>query len=252
MYNIIVHSPLEQFEINTILALSIGWVDLSFTNSSLSTLISVIITSIIAICSVYKSKIIPTRWQSVIEMLYLFVYNIMSEQIGTKGKKYFPIIFTIFLFVLVNNILGMIPYNFTSTSHIVTTYGLSLSIFLAATIIGFRLHGWYFLSLFVPSGIPMFLAPLIVIIEVVSYLSRSISLGVRLAVNMFAGHTLLKIMATFSMQLFGLGGLLTIAGLVPLTLLFALSGLEILIAFLQAYVFTVLTSSYLGDSINLH
>lgn len=246
------YSPLDQFQINSIVGLTLGWFDISFTNSSLALILSCTIFLMLATFATANSTLVPSRWQSAIELIYEFVYNLIQEQIGSQGYKYFPFIFTLFVFLIFSNLLGMIPYSFTSTSHVVITFGLSVSIFIGVTIIGFLHHGLHFLSLLVPAGVPVALLPLIVAIEFVSYLTRALSLGIRLAANMFAGHTLLKIISTFAWQMFGAGGFLAVAALAPFALLFALTGLEIVIAVLQAYVFTVLTCSYLNDSINLH
>jgi ATP synthase subunit 6 len=266
----IIFSPLEQFQINTIIPFSLsyfdfvffpfsslmllGWIDLSITNSALVMMAAcaIIIQGIRYIYEEVELTLIPSKWGSVIEMIYEFIYFLIEEQIGTKGYKYFYFIFTLFLFILTCNLLGMIPYSFTATSHIVITFGLSIAIFIGVTLIGFAHHGLHFFHLFVPAGVPMALLPLIVTIEFVSYLTRGLSLGIRLTANMFAGHTLLKIISTFAWQMLMAGGLLAIAGLAPIALLFALTGLEIVIAVLQAYVFTVLTCSYLNDAINLH
>lgn len=246
------YSPLDQFQINSIIGITLGWLDISFTNSSLALVLSCTIFLMLTTFATFNSTVVPSRWQSAIEFIYEFVYNLIQEQIGSQGFKYFPFIFTLFVFLIFSNLLGMIPYSFTSTSHIVITFGLSFSIFIGVTIIGFLYHGLHFFSLLVPAGVPAALLPLIVSIEFVSYLTRALSLGIRLAANMFAGHTLLKIISTFAWQMFGAGGFLAVAALAPLALLFALTGLEIVIAILQAYVFTVLTCSYLNDSINLH
>ena len=250
--NIFITSPLEQFEIHSIIGLNLKWLDLSFTNSALSMTMAVISCYLFADFSLRNKKLIPNRSQSIMEFIYEFIYHIIQEQIGQKGYKYFPFIFTLFLFITCSNLMGMIPYNFTATSHIVITFGLSFSIFIGVTIIGFLNHGLHFFHILVPSGVPFFLLFLIVPIEFVSYLTRALSLGIRLAANMFAGHTLLKIISTFAYQMLIAGGLLSIAAFAPIVLLFALTGLEIVIALLQAYVFTVLTCSYLNDSINLH
>lgn len=245
-------SPLSQFNINPILSFNISWLDFTFTNASLAFLFILGFFFLFINFSTNNATLIPTRWQSTVELVYEFVYNLIQEQIGVKGNKYFPFIFTIFSFILFANLLGMVPYSFSPTSHLTVAIGLSLAIFIGVTIIGLVSHGLHFFSLFLPAGVPVALAPLIVVIEVISYLVRAISLGVRLAANMFAGHTLLKILATFAWQMFAAGGLIAIAGLAPLALVFALTGLEIGVAALQAYVFTVLTCSYLNDSINLH
>jgi ATP synthase subunit 6 len=245
-------SPLEQFQINSILGFNLSWFDISFTNSSLAIILACSIFYFLYTFSLTNATIIPNRWQSVIELIYEFVYFLIQEQIGNKGYTYFPFIFTLFIFILFCNLLGMIPYSFTATSHIVITFSLSLAIFIGVTILGFAKHGLHFFYLFVPSGVPLFLLPLIVAIEFISYCTRGLSLGIRLTANMFAGHTLLKIISTFAWQMITAGGLLALAGLAPVVLLFALTGLEIVIAVLQAYVFTVLTCSYLNDSIHLH
>lgn len=266
----IIYSPLEQFQINAIVPLNIGelfvfplgaffdafmlpgWLDFSLTNSALAMILACTIFLFFARFSLINSTLVPTPWQSIIEMGYEFIYFLIEEQIGIKGYKYFYFIFTLFMFILSCNLLGMIPYCFTATSHIVITFGLSIAIFIGVTCLGFVHHGIHFFSLFVPSGVPMVLLPLIFSIELISYLTRGLSLGIRLTANMFAGHTLLKIISTFAWKMLMAAGLLSIAGLAPVALLFALTGLEIVIAVLQAYVFTVLTCSYLNDAINLH
>jgi ATP synthase subunit 6 len=247
-----IYSPLEQFQINPLIGFNLYWLDLSFTNSSLAMIFACSIFYFLYSFSLANATIVPNKWQSVMELLYEFVYFLIQEQIGNKGYSYFPFIFTLFVFILFCNLLGMIPYSFTATSHIAITFSLSFAIFIGVTIVGFAKHGLHFFSLLVPSGVPLFLLPLIVIIEFISYCTRALSLGIRLTANMFAGHTLLKIISTFAWQMITAGGLLALAGLAPIALLFALTGLEIVIAMLQAYVFTVLTCSYLNDSINLH
>lgn len=247
-----IHTPLEQFQVNSIIGLSLGWFDLSITNSTVAMLLACGIFLFITNFATMNSTVIPGRWQSVLEFIYEFIHTMVQEQIGNKGYKFFPFVFTLFIFIAFCNLLGMIPYNFTVTSQAVVTFGFSFSIFLGVTLLGFAQHGLHFFSLLVPSGIPMALAPIIVTIEFISYLTRAISLGIRLLANMFAGHTLLKIIATFAWQMLMAGGILAIAGLAPVALLFALIGLELVIAVLQAYVFTILTCSYLNDAINLH
>jgi ATP synthase subunit 6 len=247
-----IYSPLEQFQINPIVGLNLSWFDISFTNSSLAMILACTIFYLLYTFSLKNATIVPNRWQSVMELLYEFVFFLVQEQIGSKGFKYFPFIFTLFVFILFCNLLGMIPYSFTATSHIVITFSLSFAVFIGVTIVGFAKHGLHFFSLLVPSGVPLFLLPLIVAIEFISYCTRGLSLGIRLTANMFAGHTLLKIISTFAWQMLTAGGVLAIAGLAPVALLFALTGLEIVIAMLQAYVFTVLTCTYLNDAINLH
>ena len=189
---------------------------------------------------------VPGRWQSLAELSYEFVANMLRDNVGTAGQRYFPFIFTLFMFVLFLNLLGMIPYSFTVTSHIIVTFALAIVIFIGVTIIGFATHGIKFLKMFVPSGIPIALMPLLVVIEVISYLTRPISLSVRLFANMMAGHTMLKVFAGFVV---GLGA---IGGWAPLAFMVAFTGLEVLIAFLQAYVFAILTCIYLNDALHMH
>lgn len=247
-----IHSPLEQFQVNSIISFTLGWFDISITNSTIAMLLACGIFLFITNFATNNATLVPGRWQSVLELMYEFIHTMIQEQIGNKGYKFFPFVFTLFVFIASCNLLGMIPYNFTATGQAVITFGLSFSIFLGVTMLGFAQHGLHFFSLLVPSGIPMALAPIIVTIEFISYLTRAISLGIRLLANMFAGHTLLKIIATFAWQMLMAGGVLAVAGLAPVALLFALTGLEIVIALLQAYVFTILTCSYLNDAINLH
>src|ERR1700740_1136349 len=215
------NSPLSQFNINPILSFYLGWIDLSFTNSSLAILGACFFFILFVTVSASAATVIPTRWQSVLELLYEFIYNLIQEQIGSKGNKYFPFVFTLFIFILFSNVLGMIPYNFTPTSHITITIGLSLAIWVGVTLLGLVTHGFHFFSLFLPSGVPLWLAPLIVIIEIISYVMRALSLGIRLAANMFAGHTLLKILAGFAWKMFTIGGIIAVAGLAPLGVVFA-------------------------------
>jgi ATP synthase subunit 6 len=250
----ILTSPLEQFRIVDLISFGIGQYDLSLTNSSVSMLLVLFIVSTLVryFNSTDKVRIIPSNWQLILESLYKFILSIITDQIGNEGKKYFTLLTTIFLFVLLSNFLGMIPYSFTVTSHPIVTLGFALSLFIGITTIGFLTHGLHFFHLFVPSGVPAILLPLIVIIEIISYLTRPISLGVRLAANMFAGHTLLNIISFFTWNIFIYGGILGILGILPAILILALISLEFVICFLQAYVFTVLVASYLNDVIHLH
>ena len=238
-------SPLEQFEVKTIVPIEIGGVDVSFTNSSLMMVIAVVIGGGFVALAASRGAIVPGRFQSVAELLYEFIAGIIRETIGNEGRRYFPIIFTVFLFILIGNMLGMVPYSFTFTSHIVVTFVMALVVFVGVTLLGFARHGLHFFSFFVPPGAPIWMWPLLIPIEVISYLSRPISLSVRLFANMLAGHMILKVIAGF---VFALG----IAGIIPLVVVVALTGLEILIAFLQAYVFTILTCLYIKDALDLH
>ncbi len=239
-------NPLEQFVIKPIIPLQLAGYDVSFTQSALWMGLAVIAATLLMTLTMRGKAVIPGRWQNVAEMLYEFVGGIVHENLGHEGRKYFPFVFSIFMIVLMGNLLGMIPYSFTFTSHIIVTGALALFVFLMATLIGFMRHGFHFLTLFVPSGVPIFIVPLIATIEVISYLSRPISLSVRLFANMVAGHTMLKVFAGFSV---GLG---VVLGVLPLVVNTALIGLELMIAFIQAYVFSILTCLYLKDAIELH
>lgn len=242
-------SPLEQFSIVTFIPL--GY--LSFTNSSFFMLLTTgLVSFLFYLVTINGGYLVPTRWQSFVEMIYEFVLNLVEEQIGSAGKQYFPLIFTTFTFLLFSNLIGMIPYSFTTTSHIIVTFTLSISLFIAVTLIGFQKHGLHFFSFFLPGGAPLALAPFLVVIEVVSYSFRGISLGVRLFANLMAGHTLVKILAGFAWTMMSLGGILFVASFIPFAVVFALTFLEVGVAALQAYVFTILTCIYLNDAIHLH
>jgi F-type H+-transporting ATPase subunit a len=240
-------NPMHQFEVYRIgPEIILGSLDLSFTNASLFMVISSILILILLFLGTKKSLLVPSKIQLVAEMSYTFVAKMISDTAGTNAKPFFPFIFTLFMFVLFCNMVGMLPYSFTVTSHIIVTFILAAIVFIGVTIIGFVKHGIKYLELFVPKGVPLVLLPLIVIIEIISYLSRPISLSVRLFANMMAGHTMLKVFGGFVISLGILGGWL------PLGFSIALTGLEILVAFLQAYVFAILTCIYLNDALNLH
>jgi F-type H+-transporting ATPase subunit a len=248
-----IFTPLEQFSINSLLPIRIGNVYISFTNSSLYLLLATgLVLLFLYLITLNGGYLLPTRWQSVVEMIYQFVASLVEEQIGASGRKYFPLILTIFLFLLSCNLVGMIPYSFTATSHLVVTFGLSLSLFIGITIVGFQKHGLHFFSFLLPKGAPLILAPLLVVLELVSYCFRAVSLGVRLFANMMAGHTLVKIISSFAWSMVSLGGGLAVASVIPVVIIFALTGLEIGVACLQAYVFTILICIYLNDAIHLH
>ena len=239
------HSPLEQFEIISYFDIKSEYIDLSFTNSSSSMLLTVAIITIFLTVSVNTRSIIPSRLQLISEMSYNFIAQLLNDTVGSEGRKYFPFVFTIFMFVLIGNMVGMIPYSFTFTSHIIVTFALASVVFLGVVILTFIKHGFRFFSFFVIPGLPWYMLPLLIPIEVISYLSRPISLSVRLFANMLAGHTLLKVFAGFVVAL-------GFAGILPLAFIVALTGLEILIAFLQAYVFAILTCLYINDALHLH
>ena len=240
------HSPLEQFEIREIVPLNFGGVDVSFTNSSLLMVIGVTLGAGFFLIGMRRSALVPGRWQSAAEITYEFVAGLFRDTVGHEGRRFFPGVFTLFMFILFGNLLGMIPYSFTFTSHIIVTFAMAAVVFVGVTILGFIKHGVHFFSFFVPPGSPVWMWPLLIPIEVISYLSRPVSLSVRLFANMLAGHTLLKVIAGFIAPM-GIA-----FGILPLALIVALTGLEILIAFLQAYVFTILTCLYINDSLHLH
>ena len=240
-------NPMQQFSVHKIgPEIKIAGIDLSFTNASLFMVISAGVIILFLFLGSKEKKIIPNKLQLITEMFYTFVAKMISDTAGSKAKPYFPFIFSLFMFVLFCNMVGMLPYSFTVTSHIIVTLIMALFIFIAVTIIGFIKHGFKYLSIFVPSGVPAVLLPLITIIEIISYLSRPVSLSVRLFANMMAGHTMLKVFSGFVILMGFLGGWL------PLAVMVAFTGLEILIAFLQAYVFAILTCIYLNDALHMH
>ena len=240
-------NPMHQFNVYKIgPEIKINGIDLSFTNASLFMLISGIFISLFLLLGTNDRKIVPGKFQLISEMLYNFISKMISDTAGKKAKPYFSFIFSLFIFVLFCNMVGMLPYSFTVTSHIIVTLAFAMFIFIGVTILGFVIHGFKYLKIFVPSGVPMVLLPIIMIIEIISYLSRPVSLSVRLFANMMAGHTMLNVFGGFVISL----GL--VAGWLRLTFSVALTGLEILVAFLQAYVFAILTCIYLNDALNLH
>jgi len=220
-------------------------VDVSFTNSSLWMTIAVVVAGGTLAIAAGRGAMVPGRLQTVAELFYEFIAGLIKETIGAQGRKYFPIIFTVFAFVLTGNLLGMIPYSFTFTSHIIVTFAMAIVIFIAVTVLGVVKHGMHFFTFFVPPGTPLVMYPLMIPIEILSYLSRPISLAVRLFANMMAGHILLKVIAGFVAAM-------GVFGILPLALVVALTGLELIIAFLQAYVFTILTCLYINDALHLH
>jgi len=239
-------NPMTQFEIIPLKEFSLFGLDVSFTNSSLFMVIAIVTVSAVMLLGSRKATLVPSRMQSVTELSYEFVANMVRENAGTEGLKYFPFIFTLFMFILASNMIGMVPYTFTTTSQIVVTFSLAATVFIGVTIVGFIKHGIGFLRLFVPSGVPKIMLVILMPIEVISYLTRPVSLSVRLFANMMAGHTMLKVFAGFVISLGVVGGWL------PLGFMVALTGLEILIAFLQAYVFTILSCIYLNEALELH
>ena len=240
-------NPMHQFEVYRIgPEINLGTVNLSFTNASLFMVISAITILFVLFLGTKKKLLIPSKTQFITEMSYMFIAKMINDTAGSSAKQFFPFIFTLFMFVLFCNMIGMLPYSFTVTSHIIVTFMLAAIVFIGVTIIGFIKHGIKYLELFVPKGVPKILLPLIIVIEIISYLSRPVSLSVRLFANMMAGHTMLKVFGGFVISLGLIGGWL------PLSFSVALTGLEVLVAFLQAYVFAILTCIYLNDALNLH
>ena len=238
-------SPLAQFEIKTLVPIKIGDVDVSFTNSSLLMIITIVAVTVFLMGGMRKRALVPGRWQLTAEISYEFIAGMLRDNVGKAGRPYFPLVFSLFMFILFGNMFGMLPYSFTFTSHIIVTLALALTLFIGVTVLGFIKHGIGFFKFFAPAGVPVYLLPLLVPIEIISYLSRPISLSVRLFANMMAGHTLLKVFGGFVIQM-------SFFGVLPLAFLVALTGLELLIAFLQAYVFAILTCLYINDALHMH
>lgn len=250
------YSPLEQFQIIPILSLHLGKLDFSITNSALISLliISVFVTFLYMLMDRknFSLFLVPNRWQSIMETLYKVLVSMVTDNVGPKGEKFFPFIFTLFLFIVLSNLIGLVPYSFTLTSHLIVTFSLALIVFISVNIVGARVHGLKMFSLFLPAGTSLALAFLLVPIEFVSYMFKPISLSVRLFANLMAGHTLLKVIAGFGWALMGCSGLLFLAHYVPLIVLFPLFGLELAVSLIQAYVFSILSCIYLNDALNLH
>ncbi len=243
--------PIHQFEIHNFATLGhIGGHEIAFTNSALFMAITVVGIWALLVGGSSARALVPGRMQSIAELSYEFVADTINSTAGKEGMKFFPLVFTLFMFILVANIIGLIPYTFTVTSHIIITAALALLVFITVLVYGFYTHGFGFFRLFVPKGIPIYILPLIVFIEVLSFLSRPISHSVRLFANMLAGHITLKVFASFITLLGGLGIAGVVGATLPLALVVALTALELLVAFLQAYVFAILTCIYLNDAIH--
>jgi F-type H+-transporting ATPase subunit a len=243
------HGPLEQFEIQRLIPLKIFGFDASFTNAALYMVVAVVLISTFLIIAMRNRSLVPGRLQSTAELSYEYIANMVRENLGEEGMKFFPWVFTIFMFVLTLNLIGMIPSAFTVTSHLIVTFGLAAMVWFMVVIAGFIKNGPGFLRLFVPSGVPWILMPLIVPIELITFLMRPVSHSVRLFANMMAGHTMLKVFAGFAVGFLGLWAPLAA---LPTIFLIAFTGLEFLVAFLQALIFTVLTCIYLKDALHPH
>jgi F-type H+-transporting ATPase subunit a len=244
--------PLDQFKIEPIIPIHIGGVDASFTNSALFMVITIALASVVVIWGSRGRALVPSRWQSLAEISYEFIAGMIDDNVGHEGRDYFPFIFTLFMFIFFGNLLGLIPYGYTFTSQIIVTFAMAAVVFIGVTIIGIAKHGWHFLSFFVPPGVPVVLLLLLVPIELLSYVIRPFTLSIRLFANMMAGHTMLAIFAGFVAPLLLAAGAIKAFAVVPLGVDILLIFLELLVAALQAYVFTILTCLYLRDAIHLH
>ncbi len=247
-------NPMEQFAVKTIQPLEVAGYDVSFTNSSLWMLIALVAISAFLFVGTAKPQLVPGRMQAATEYLYDFVRKMLDENVGPEGRRFAPLIFTIFIFVLACNLLGLIPWvgAFTPTSHVVVTFGLAMIVFVTVCIVGFWHHGLHFFSLFWPKDSNIFLGAFVFLIEFLSFLTRPFTLAIRLFANMTAGHVLLKVFGTFVVTLGSFGALPYVLGILPLGVTIALTALEVLIAVVQAYVFALLASLYLNDAVNLH
>ena len=239
------HSPLEQFTIHRLIPIHIGRLDLSYTNAALLMTLAVALATLLLVAATARATLVPRRLQSIAELLYEFVAGMVRDNVGEEGRRYFPLVFSIFVFILFGNLLGLVPYSFTFTGQIIVTFALALFVFLFVTMLALIRHRIRFFTFFFPPGAPIVMAPLLVPIEIISYLTRPVSLSLRLFANMLAGHTMLAVFAGFTVAL-GLFGFL------PLAFNVALIALEVVINLLQAYVFAILTCLYLSDAIHLH
>jgi F-type H+-transporting ATPase subunit a len=245
-------SPIHQFEIHPIVPLQLAGHDISFTNSALyMVLAAVLSTAFITLC-IRRKSLIPARAQAAVEILYKSVSSVVGDAAGEHSKPYFPFIFSIFIFILFGNMLGMIPGSFTITSHIFVTFLLALIVFLTVTVIGFAKHGFHFFSLFIPHGAPPILIPLIFVLELFSYMVRPFSLGIRLFANMLAGHIILKVFGGMAAGLALTAGFLPLMISLPLVFNVAITGFEFFVSGLQAFIFAILSSVYLHDALEMH
>jgi F-type H+-transporting ATPase subunit a len=250
------NSPLDQFIIRNLFSIKadlLGNIQISLTNIGLFLIITTFIIFMFYILATNYNIATPNGWSLSVESIYATVYSIVINQINAnKGQMFFPLISALFIYILINNLVGMVPYSFAPTSHFIITFSISFTIVIGATILGFQIHALKFFSLLVPSGCPLGLLPLLVLIEFISYLARNVSLGLRLAANILSGHMLLNILSGFTYNIINKGFVYFFLGLIPLLFIIAFSGLEIGIAFIQAQVFVVLSSSYIKDSLELH
>lgn len=247
------HSPLDQFRIKTIVQLpEFAGYNIDFTNASFAMLLATIVGYTMLMWGMRGRALVPGRLQSVVEMTYEFISGTLRENAGEAARPFFPFVFTLFMFILMCNLVGMLPYSFTATSHIVVTFALAALVFVGVTLIAILRHGSKFLMFFLPHGTPWWMAPMMYVIELFAYMARPMSLSIRLAANMIAGHTLLKVIAGFVVSMVAAGAVLGALSALPFGLLVILTGFEIGIAILHAYIFTVLTCVYLNDALHLH
>ncbi len=244
--------PIHQFEVKPLVDIIVGGVDLSFTNVSLFMIVTTVGVLALMLLPTNRRALVPGRWQNVAELAYEFSGSMLRSSTGSAGMKFFPLVFSLFMFILVANFLGMFPYFYTVTSQVIVTFALAMVVILTVVIAGIRQHGLGFFGVFVPSGVPGYIVPVVTLIEVISFLSRPISLSIRLFANMLAGHIMLKVFAAFVVSLSALGAVGVVGAILPLAMTVAITALEFLVAALQAYVFAVLTCMYLNDAVHPH
>ena len=256
IFNLIfINSPLEQFEVASLIGLNapiFGYLNLSLTNLALYCILVLFVVISLHIIANNNTKLVPSKWSLALESSFASINTMVRDQIGSTNEIFLPFIYSLFFFVLIANLIGNVPYSYTITTSIIVTLGFSFTILIGVTILGLFIHKLSFFAFFIPSGTPLALVPLLVLIELLSYSARAFSLGVRLFANMCAGHTLLKILSTFLYQMFTGSILVAIFALIPFALFIALIGLELAVSFIQSYVFCILTSSYIRDAIELH
>jgi F-type H+-transporting ATPase subunit a len=243
-------NPIEQFALSPVLTIFVGGHDVSITNSTVYMIIAVLLAIGLMSVGARGGAAVPTRVQAMAEMAYEFVAGMVRSAAGEHGMRFFPMVFCLFIFILICNLVGLIPYSFTVTSHIIITAAMALLVFFTVVVVGIKEHGLHFFKLFVPSGVPIYILPLVVAIEVISFLSRPLSHSVRLFANMLAGHITLNVFGGFVVMLLGAGAVLKVVAILPFAMTIGLYALELLVAFLQAYVFTMLTCMYLNDALH--
>ena len=250
-----INSPLEQFEVTNLIGLNaplFSYLNLSLTNLALYSLLVLFLIISLHIMANNDAKLIPSKWSIALESSFASINSMVRDQIGSRNEVYLPFIYSLFFFILIGNLVSNVPYSFAITASVIVCLGLSFTIFIGVTILSLSKHGLKFFSYFIPSGTPLALVPLLVLIEVVSYLARALSLGIRLFANLTAGHTLLKILSTFLYQLFSASLIIAVLTLIPFAIFIGLIGLELAVSFIQSFVFCLLVCSYIKDAIDLH